>query len=92
MQLLKSGIEDPELVNKYVIPDALGHVWGWFTELSHARTAGFSGANPISFLEIEAWSRVTGTKLKPSEVFLLRQLDDVFLNVVNQRPAPTSKK
>jgi hypothetical protein len=50
-------------------------VLGWFGELAARRTAGLS-PNPISYVEIEAWARLTGRRPRPFEVHLITKLDD----------------
>ncbi len=76
------GLDGPEL------PEALAHVWLWFTELSNARQSGFSGVQPISFQDIDAWKRLTGAQPSPDEVALLRQLDDLFRRHVSEQLKP----
>ena len=53
-------------------------MWGWFWALSARRTHGMSGPNPITFSEIEAWSRLMGANPRPWEVWLITRLDDAL--------------
>ena len=63
-------------------PAALGYLWGWFVELSTARGgSGFGGLNPIAYLEIDAWARLSGVELTAFELGVLRRLDHLFLTV-----------
>jgi hypothetical protein len=51
-------------------------------ELSSARqNSGFS-VSPISYGEIEAWSRLTGTITEPWEVTAIRAIDLEFVKVM----------
>ncbi|MET4170961.1 hypothetical protein ABIB99_002043 [Bradyrhizobium sp. LA6.1] len=65
-------------------PPALGHVWNAFARLAARRSAGFSG-NPISFLEIDAFQRVTGFRLLPLEVRLIEELDDLQRQINSEK-------
>lgn len=57
---------------------------GAFLEMSIARGGTGYGALPISFLEIEAWSRLRGA-LEPWEVDLIRKLDRVWMDDASRR-------
>lgn len=50
------------------------HIWEWFLDLSLARPVGY-GPTPISFSEIEAYSRLMGVEITPWEVEQLRRID-----------------
>jgi hypothetical protein len=62
-------------------PFVLDYVWGWFCELSGARTSNGFGLNPISFTEILAWAQLAGVAPTPWEVRLLKRLDAATLAV-----------
>ena len=38
-------------------------------------------ANPLTFSEIEAWARLTGTRPSPHEIRLIKALDSAWLSV-----------
>jgi hypothetical protein len=59
-------------------------VWRAFLEIGSARGGGF-GPEPITWAGIEAWSRVTGTRLEPWEARLIRSLDDGYLDLLDKR-------
>jgi hypothetical protein len=61
------------------IPEAGRLVFRWFVDLSLARSYGPHGPNPISYAEIEAWARVTGTPAQPHHVEVLRAMDDAWM-------------
>lgn len=64
-------------------PQAIAYLLDWFSALSSRRTVGMA-ANPISYAEIEAWSRLTDTRPTPWEVSILVRLDDAFLAKASQ--------
>jgi hypothetical protein len=60
-------------------PDLLEHVWTAFISLSNGRSVGFSGPNPISYMDIKSWCDLTGTPLEPIDVDIIKRLDRIFL-------------
>lgn len=76
------------------IPWAGRRVWGLFVELNATRTPGMS-TNPISYLEIESWSRMRREPVRPFELDMLRTLDAAYLKpaevVQEAKPAPSFK-
>jgi hypothetical protein len=60
-------------------PEELAYLLGWFAELNVARGSNGFGLMPIPYAEIDAWARLTGVAPLPFEVWILRQLDLVFL-------------
>jgi|TARA_S200002703_G_scaffold9738_1_gene9541 hypothetical protein len=51
--------------------------------LSSGRTAGFSGANPITFEQIKAWKELTGETLTSRDIEAIKALDAVYIKVMN---------
>jgi len=62
-------------------PPAWVYVWEWFLELCMGRQPGYRGPAAITYLEIASWSSLTGIRLTPDEVAILKALDMVFLKV-----------
>lgn len=61
-------------------PDQVEYLWRWFGEISLARGSSGWGPLPISYMEIDAWSRLTSTVLEPWEVDAIRRLDMIYLS------------
>ena len=59
-------------------PAHLGYLWEWATELAGSRRYGMNGAEPIGYVEIEAWARLTDTRPFPHEVAALLAIDRVL--------------
>ena len=57
------------------MPEELAHVWMWFCELSASRTIGMSGANPISWLEMQAYFNLTNECPTRFELNAIRLID-----------------
>jgi len=64
-------------------PQLMSHVWSAFCVLSNNRTAGFSGPNPITYEQIKAWKELTETPIAPWEVEATKEVDAVYMRVVN---------
>lgn len=59
-------------------PSLIAYLWNWFLDLNIARTAGME-PNPITYQDFSAWSDVTGIRLSPWEVRVLKRLDSAFM-------------
>ncbi|CAB4122375.1 hypothetical protein UFOVP32_14 [uncultured Caudovirales phage] len=66
------------------VPTEALHLWNLFTRLNSTRTGNGFGPNPISFLEMESFCRLTGEVLDPWEVHAIRALDDAYLAISNE--------
>jgi hypothetical protein len=65
-------------------------VWGIFLELNATRTVGMA-PNPISYAEIETYSRMRREPVRPFEVTILRALDAAYLEAVRAKQGRTGK-
>ncbi|MCO5131213.1 MAG: hypothetical protein M9932_11680 [Xanthobacteraceae bacterium] len=77
------------------IPPAGRRVWGIFLALNAGRCGGMNGPNPISAVEMEAWSRLHREPIRPFELDILHALDRAMLSAAApkttrpaQRPIP----
>lgn len=59
------------------------HVFVWFVELDTARSTNGFGFNPISFTDIDAYSRINGVPMREWEVAAIRKMDLVRLKKLN---------
>lgn len=79
-QLANPGNEDgPE------VPMAGRRVWSVFLDLSATRGSTGFGPAPITFGEIEAWSRLNREPIRPFELTMLRAMDAAFLKAAADR-------
>jgi len=74
-----AGYTPKELDNPTQFPRLLMYLWLAFFDLNSARTAGFSGPNPITYTELHHWKELTGTPLSAWDVQALKRLDQVYL-------------
>jgi len=68
---LEAELETPPL------PLELDYIWKAFCRLSARRRSGF-GIEPIAWSDLDAFMRLTGTRLAPWEIRLIEDLDDLF--------------
>ena len=64
-------------------PSLLSHVWSAFVALSNSRTMGFSGPNPITYIEIKAWKELTETPISSRDIEAIKRVDTVYMGVAN---------
>lgn len=57
-----------------------------------ARTGNGYAAHPLSYAEIEAWSRLTDTPIRPFEVAVIKRLDSEFRAWTRGEDEPPPKK
>lgn len=62
----------------------------WMDELDWCGIAPMGGYLPLSWVEIEAWSRVTSTELDSDDALLIRHLSKVYVNSLNRAKDPTT--
>ncbi len=79
----QTGHTPKALDNPTEFPKLLLYVWSAFCSLNSARTAGFSGPNPITYSELNAWKELTETPLKAWDIQAIKRLDQVYLRAVN---------
>lgn len=74
------------------VPPAGQALWEAYCSLTSHRRAGF-GLHPLTFVDIEAWCRLTGVDLTPWELDTLLQLDAKTLQLAaeHQRSNQGSK-
>jgi hypothetical protein len=60
-------------------PEGAEHLLEWFMSLSERRSYGYSGPNPISFMDISAWCSLTGERPSREEVAAILKMDSAFL-------------
>ncbi|QYA14655.1 hypothetical protein I8E17_05375 [Rhizobium sp. AB2/73] len=69
---------DPE------VPEFCASLWDWFWQLRSAQAPGFSGAVPISNVELLAWLQLTGNVLRREEIAIFRTMDSRYVAEVER--------
>lgn len=62
------------------VPPGGDLLWQWFMHLNATRTWHQNGPNPISMIEIEAYSRAMRWNLEPHHVAVIRAMDTAFID------------
>ena len=73
MAAARTALEAP------LLSPAVAHVFAWWVELASHRGVGFSGPAPLSWGDLDAWSRLMGVTPTPYEWGLLAAIDRAFL-------------
>jgi hypothetical protein len=55
------------------------YIFGIFQELNASRSHNGFGYNPLSYTEVDAYRRMTGTVLNAWQVKMLMRIDQIFL-------------
>jgi len=63
-----------------VLDPDFDYLMDWFWELHQGRSMGMGDGEPLSFTEIEAWVRLTGTVIRREEVRILMTIDRAYLH------------
>ena len=66
------------------IPKGALDAWELWLDLNNGRSVGF-GISTLSWLDIEAWSRIRDRKLTHTELELIRTIDRAFVQVQNAK-------
>jgi len=85
------GHEIPDDYKSLPMPENYAYCWAWFGELSRTRSSNGLGQNPISYAEIDAWSKLTNIELTPLEVSAIMRLDSAYLTIQAEQIAKRSK-
>jgi hypothetical protein len=94
-QLAGLALAEPALLET-VLSDMVGppcpalavRAWEVFGQLHETRSCGMGGVRAITFTELDAFQRVTGQRLTPLDVALVREADRVFVAVAVARMTP----
>lgn len=100
MQILNTAPEDSEMYDSALaqledapeIPFYLEHIWGWFWQIHRGRTYGMSGPNPLTWPDIQSWTNLLQTTIRPIEVEILKEIDNVYLEYVAKKQKKKGKK
>lgn len=60
-------------------PEPIRPLWNKFLSLHEGRTYGINGVNPISYVDMDAWMRVTGNSLDSWEVDAIMKIDKAWI-------------
>lgn len=67
------------------VPHDWGHMPSFLAELGTVER-GFNGPEPLTFSEMESWSRLTRMALEPVEAMMLRAMSEAYVRVAIDKP------
>ncbi|NSX90365.1 phage tail assembly chaperone [Agrobacterium tumefaciens] len=82
---LKRQLDAKGVSPKLGIPAGGELLWRWFVDLNRARSYHMAGPNPISFAEIESYSRLMRWPIEPRHIAVLKAMDFTWLQYANKR-------
>lgn len=71
-------------------PEALRYLWTAFVRMRRRNAGNGYGPTPITWADIDAYSRLSGLRLQPWEIEIIELLDDRFL--VSRQPQEDDKQ
>lgn len=69
------------------LPTNIAYLWEYFIQLHNRRINYGFGQSPLSYLEIDAWSRLTKTKLDQWELKAIIEIDNAFIASIAKEKA-----
>lgn len=74
----RTGSEPARLRDAPELPLVMEPLWADFLQLHNTRGSSGFGAARISFVDIDAWQRVTGVRLRPWQIEAIRAADNAY--------------
>lgn len=63
-------------------PKAVEYLYAAWGRMRSRKAAGMAGPAPIEWHDLDAFLRLTGTRLAPWEIRIIERLDDTYLRVM----------
>jgi len=60
-------------------PEALRYLWSAFVRIRRRNAGNGFGPTPITWADLDAYSRLSGLRLLPWEIEIIERLDDLHL-------------
>jgi len=80
-----TGETHPMTKDKPVLPPECLPTWRAFCSMSGRRSYGMNGPMPVSFLEMDAYQRVTGDTLRPWQIEAIERIDGIWLEEASKK-------
>jgi hypothetical protein len=72
------------------LPEGLESLWSAFLQLHESRGSTGWGPQRITFTDMDAHSRMTGTVFAPWQIYLIRKADNIWLAEFAPKPKETT--
>ena len=86
--ILRWQLDHPGDIDGPEVPLAGDRAWSIFLDLHATRGSNGFGPSPISFGEVESWSRLRREPVRPFELDIIRKLDVAYLTAVAKKVEP----
>lgn len=73
----QTGVKPKQLAEQPEKPEELEYLYNWFLELVRFHV-------PLTYAELESWSRLTKVDLKSWETHVLINLEQIYRNSINE--------
>jgi hypothetical protein len=60
------------------LPDEAAHIWDWYVQLANQRGSNGLAPEPLRWLDIWAWSKLTGIATLPWEIDAVIKIDAIY--------------
>jgi hypothetical protein len=90
--LVEAAKVDPSAARELAgppLPPLAATAWRVFQDVHETRPIGAQGITPVSYVELDAYCRLTETTLTPLDVHLVRVIDTEFVASTAAAMAPT---
>ena len=74
------------------LPQGTEYLLHWFLEIGSARSFTDNGPCPITYSDIINWKTLMEADINPLEVSILKQIDNIYISVVQESIARRIKK
>jgi hypothetical protein len=81
----QTGVRPQILADAPSIPSGCEELWPIFNQLHACRGSNGFGPSRISFVDLDAWQRLNGVRLRPWEIEAIRHADGAYLARVAER-------
>jgi len=66
-------------LNGAPLPQSVSYLWSAYIRLHARRSSNGFGSNPLTWSDIEAFSRLSGIRLLPWEVEIIESIDNAYI-------------
>ncbi len=75
----------PHELQPVEVSDIVMYMWEWFLQLNAARQNNGMAISPLSYSEILAWVTLMQINISPFEITVIKALDSMFINHINNQ-------
>lgn len=73
-------------------PIEIAHLWKAWSRIRSRKRSGTEGVAPLEWPDIDAYSRLAGHQLSPTDIEFIEVIDDAYLASFAAGPSPSEQK